>query len=535
MKRRAAKPGSPQLAAREAPRPPAPVRQRQRLIDATITALHLYGPSGTTVARVVAVARLSPGIVRFYFHSKAAMLVAALQFLATEFEERVMNPVAALRAQPALALERLVDLYLDPDIASPRKVAVWYAFWGEASARQEYLAICGQKDANFAALVRDLVDRMIVASGRSHLDGDAVALGLIGVLEMLWQGFAFEEESSIDRAAARGRCMSYLRSVFPRDFAAADDAGPASAARGAARPDPALDPRVREAWQFVGHESEAPRAGSYLALELTGTRVLVLRDVQGSLRAFRNACPARPHALAPSRSGVFESGVACALHGLAYELDGRARPPAGPGGLAELPLHCHEGWLFVRTTTGPMAAGFTGAFDGGQGRVTAIELQTHAVAAHWTHVVAGWLESRMPEAARDAWGATWQSPVIDVDEPQGRVRWAAVDPAWRREYLWPNLLVERRPDGLTLLQVQPAGADRSRVQVFEYVYAGAGSQRLADGEAARRQLRELLERELAVAASVQQGGADPGYEADSAAVPGAAVAAFRRMLHDAES
>ena len=58
-------------------------RQRQRLIDACISALHIYGPSQTTVEKVVAIARMSPGIVRFYFASKAAMLVASLQFLSS--------------------------------------------------------------------------------------------------------------------------------------------------------------------------------------------------------------------------------------------------------------------------------------------------------------------------------------------------------------------------------------------------------------------------------------------------------------------
>jgi AcrR family transcriptional regulator len=56
-------------------------RQRQRLIEACISALHIYGPSRTTVEKVVAIAKMSPGIVRFYFASKAAMLVASLQFL----------------------------------------------------------------------------------------------------------------------------------------------------------------------------------------------------------------------------------------------------------------------------------------------------------------------------------------------------------------------------------------------------------------------------------------------------------------------
>ena len=155
---------------RPAARPTAPharegrARQRQRLIDACISALHIYGPSRTTVEKVVAIAKMSPGIVRFYFDSKAAMLVASLQFLAAEFDERVLKPVSELKLRPVAALELMVDLYLDPDIASPRKVSVWYAFWGEASSRQEYYDICGQKDESFAALVRDLIERLIAAT-----------------------------------------------------------------------------------------------------------------------------------------------------------------------------------------------------------------------------------------------------------------------------------------------------------------------------------------------------------------------------------
>src|SRR5580704_16886137 len=190
-------------------------RQRLRLIDACISALHLYGPSRTTVEKVVALADLSPGIVRFYFDSKAAMLVASLEYLAAEFQEHVLVPVARLKDSPVQALRLLVDLYLDAHIASPRKVSVWYSFWGEASSRQEYLDICGKKDEHFAAVVHELMERLIAQSGASHLDADGVALGLIGVLEMLWQTIAFQSEANIDRRAAVNRALAYLSSVFP--------------------------------------------------------------------------------------------------------------------------------------------------------------------------------------------------------------------------------------------------------------------------------------------------------------------------------
>ena len=202
------------------------LRQRQKLIDACISALHLHGPSRTTIDKVVQIADMSPGSVNFSFETKAALLVAALDYLAVEFDERLLTPLAALRETPVRALQRLIELYLDPDIASPRKVSVWYAFWGEATSRHEYYDICGKRDLAFADLVRDLMARLIEQSGASHLDADAVALGLIGSLEMIWQGIAFQDEADIDRPAARQRCMAYLGSVFPEQFLAAGQGAP---------------------------------------------------------------------------------------------------------------------------------------------------------------------------------------------------------------------------------------------------------------------------------------------------------------------
>ena len=189
------------------------------------------------------------------------MLVASLQFLAAEFEEQLLVPVTRLKSRPVAALELLVDLYLDPEIASPRKVSVWYAFWGEASSRQEYYDICGQKDEGFAALVRELIERLIVETSQPHLDPDGIALGLIGVLEMLWQDFAFRTEADIDRDAAKRRAMAYLRSIFPGQFTASSEVGPAGSDRrlaGWVYANARLFALERQAvfqdsWQFVAH------------------------------------------------------------------------------------------------------------------------------------------------------------------------------------------------------------------------------------------------------------------------------------------
>ena len=163
------------------------------------------------------------------------LLVASLEFLASEFEQRLLLPVSERIDDPVRALNLLVDLYLGAELASTRKVSVWYSFWGEASSRQEYYDICGARDAKFEALVHDLTRRLLEREPSGDVDADAIALGLIGTLEMLWQGFAFQTESAIERGGSRRRAENYLRSVFPHSFGRQRHAGHAQPDSGVCR------------------------------------------------------------------------------------------------------------------------------------------------------------------------------------------------------------------------------------------------------------------------------------------------------------
>jgi TetR/AcrR family transcriptional repressor of bet genes len=506
------------------------VRQRQRLIDACISALHIHGPSRTTVEKVVALADMSPGIVRFYFDSKDAMLLASLAYLAAEFEERVMVPVAQLRETPVAALERLVDLYLDPDIASPRKVSVWYSFWGEASSRQEYYDICGRKDEDFAALVRDLVARVVAMTGNAHLDTDGITLGLIGALEVLWQGIAFQSEADIDRGAARQQSMGFLRSVFPGEFggdSVSADRGSASGGgvmgsrgagagvggagnivggRGAGVPDlPRHLPRwvysdgvlltaererlFRAAWQVVGHEAQIPAVGDFLTGDLGGERALVVRDQKGVLRAFRNACRRRPHALVSARTGHFSQVIPCVPHGLSYGLDGKLLHSGADGDLAPLEIKEKSGLILVRAggvsarEGGPALTGWEGFAE-----LVPVGEREFDVAADWKLIVEQWLE-----------GA----------------------PAAGGRYLAPNQLVEAWGGGAAVLRVVPVAPGRSRLVRLDYGAARAKG---------RARLDTWIAQQIELAESTQTGLAAAGDDFAENGPVSAALAEFRGSI-----
>lgn len=544
----------------KAPQAPAPgsrqrlsaSRQRQRLIDACISALHLYGPSQTTVEKVVAIAKLSPGIVRFYFKSKGAMLVASLRFLSAEFEAQVLEPVGRLRDSPVQALQKLVELYLDPTIASTRKVSVWYAFWGEATARQEYQEICGQKDDRFAVLVLELIQRMIEESKQRHLDADAVALGLIGALEVLWQGIAFQTEGDVDRAGARRRCMAYLASVFPGCFPI--PGGPSNWAR--LPPDARLalehERCFARAWQLVGHVQEIPDTGDYLTVELATTRALVVRD-GAQLRAFHNNCPHQPHALATERRGHFAGHVYCPLHQLDFELSGRSRAAGEDSRLSIMNVSTPAGLIFVGSgaLTPPDSP-----FDDAQSGEPAETLgQAHGfveyqIGADWKVAVEQLLAHRLPDHESIGGVQRFSRPAVRVELERGRIGWLATpvaaeswsarrlaslsgarrDGAWQRCFVWPNLVFELRSDGLSALQVIPLTVGQSRLQCFDYWRHGPAGPDQAIRYLVRRLAHQALRLDRELAASTQRGLSAAGYQSSAGAPVARSVAAFRSML-----
>jgi hypothetical protein len=157
-----------------------------------------------------------------------------------------------------------------------------------------------------------------------------------------------------------------------------------------------------------------------------------------------------------------------------------------------------------------------------------------AVAADWKIVVEQWLETSSPAAdltvAQDsfAWSVTMAGD--SLSERLYRAVVECVEPnSWRRLFIAPNQLIETRADGLSVIQVLPVSAGRSRVRRFDFSV-------LSPEEGARvalylaRRLGPFARRALmSVAESVQRALIEFGYESGIATVS-PAVSWFRRWL-----
>jgi TetR/AcrR family transcriptional repressor of bet genes len=191
---------------------------RAAILDATVEVIARHSLSGTTVERVAAAADVAAGTVILHFKRKEALLIAALEHIALEFDRARRAAVVNADTDPAGALDRLVDVAFDPKVSDPAKIAVWYAFWGEAGARSAYLERVAAIDEGYQADVEQICGDLVRRGGYAHVDAAAAAIGLIGVIEYLWQEILVAGDG-FDRGRARAVVRAYLASLFPQHFA----------------------------------------------------------------------------------------------------------------------------------------------------------------------------------------------------------------------------------------------------------------------------------------------------------------------------
>ena len=109
-------------------------------------------------------------------------------------------------------------------------------------------------------------------------------------------------------------------------------------------------------WNLVGRVEQIPGPGDYIALELAGVPVIILRDENREVRAFANTCRHRGCRLLTGE-GSCDRYIKCPYHGWAYAFDGRL--VGAPGmketldfDLSQIALHrvrleTWEGFMFI--------------------------------------------------------------------------------------------------------------------------------------------------------------------------------------------
>lgn len=204
-------------AVRQGERTAPKAERRLQLINATIDSIAERGFSDTTLATVSKGAGLSHGTINFHFKSKELLFIETLNFLAEEHHDHLRAALAKAGPTPQEQLVALIDTDFAPSICNPKKLAVWFAFWGEAKARPAYREISGRYDQERLDEFTRLCQLLKKEGGYDDVNPKMVAKSMEAFVDGLWLNLLLYPEV-FQREEARHDCLAFLAGTFPRHF-----------------------------------------------------------------------------------------------------------------------------------------------------------------------------------------------------------------------------------------------------------------------------------------------------------------------------
>lgn len=355
------------------------VDRRGQLVEGTIEVIYRDGLSRLTLAKVARQAGLSTSIVNFYFRTKEQLLLETLQTVAQEYEAAV-DKAFKHSSDPVEALRALVEAMLDPELCTPARATVWYAFMGESQARVDYIGAVRVRELAIRDRVEALFTSVFRESGASasrETHAGALARAFDALIDSIWEQSMMEPDT-LDLDDAQKICLDYLKSVLPEGLQVStgsprepstsipNEISDGMLSAWTYTSDELYDLEMatlfRREWILAGHVSDVSAPGDYLTLELGSERVLVVRDEEHLLHAFHNVCRHRGSRVVPQTQGNCGHVMRCPFHGWTYHLDGRLKSVPRlqtfeglhlhQEGLIPLEIEIWQGLVFIRFEAG---------------------------------------------------------------------------------------------------------------------------------------------------------------------------------------
>ncbi len=192
-------------------------RRRQQLIAATIKCIARKGMGSTSVGDVAKTAGLSQGIVNLHFESKENLLNETLRFIADEYKDRFNKVLDQSGPAPAEKLLALMELDLRPSIIDRRKIAVWFAFWGEVKSRPAYRRICDERDQYYDDVVEGLCREIIADGNYENVSAASARIALTSITNGMWLSYLISPKT-FDRQENLDAITDLLRRYFPKHY-----------------------------------------------------------------------------------------------------------------------------------------------------------------------------------------------------------------------------------------------------------------------------------------------------------------------------
>lgn len=299
---------------------------------------------------------------------------------------------------------------------------------------------------------------------------------------------------------------------------------------------------IAKTWQWVCHVEKVRNPGDYIAVEIAGQPIAVVRDRDGTLRAFWNVCKHRAHHLLEGSGN--STRIMCPYHAWTYKLDGQlVRAPhtetledfnAKEICLDQVQVEEFCGFVYVNLDgkAEPLAK-LSGNLETeirhwapDIDQLTFAKRLTYEIRSNWKNVIDNFLECyHCPTAHKDfctlvdmdtykvTTHGIYSSHMADAgknlnsayDTSNAKVQTHAV---W---WLWPNTCLMRYPgrSSMIVLNVIPAGPDLT-YETYDF-YLETPEPDATEIEAIRYIDEVLQPEDISLVQSVQRGMGTPAF------------------------
>lgn len=158
-------------------------RRSLQMVEATLRSVARHGLNETTLASVSREAGLSQGVAVFYFESKDRLLAAAFRHHYEVYRRNWRDAMAAAGDDPEARLAALIRADFSPVVFNRESLAVWYAFWGDATARPIYADISKEFDGERNEVVGAVCGELM---GGGSEQGRELATAIDALTDGLW-------------------------------------------------------------------------------------------------------------------------------------------------------------------------------------------------------------------------------------------------------------------------------------------------------------------------------------------------------------
>ncbi|MEZ5933520.1 MAG: TetR family transcriptional regulator C-terminal domain-containing protein [Alphaproteobacteria bacterium] len=186
--------------------------RRRQLVAAAARSIVENGLARTTLATVSAASGLSQGVAVFYFGTKEQLFAEVLRQQYEAYQTLWRTALAGAGSQPAEQLAALIRADFDPSVCNADALAIWHAFWGEASARPLYAEISEHFDNERAETMRAVCARLLGASERSAAE---IGAGIDALTDGLWLRIHLSN-GALSAADGLKLAADFVVTVFPQ-------------------------------------------------------------------------------------------------------------------------------------------------------------------------------------------------------------------------------------------------------------------------------------------------------------------------------